>query len=104
VRWFDSPEGLNCKKQRKHELIALSRRMRWGNWAINLLCGSALVVCVNIFLLVLQGYFDTLITDWILGSFVFSLALLMLGLICFFVEVSIATTSLRVSEPLIRDD
>jgi hypothetical protein len=104
VRWFDSPEASHCKHKRKYELKALSRRMRWANWAVNLLCGAAVVVCINIFLLVVQGYFSTIITDWIVVSFVTTLFLLALGLICFFIEVSIATSSLRVSESLIAKD
>jgi high-affinity Fe2+/Pb2+ permease len=105
VRWFDLPDAVNCCQQkRQQELKALARRMRWANWAINLLCGAAVVVCINIFLIVIQGYFATILTSWIVGSFVSTLALLALGLICFFIEVSIATTSLRVSEPLIRGD
>ena len=104
VRWFDLPEATNCQHKRAQELKALSRRMRWANWSINFLCGAAVVVCINIFLLVVQGYFATVLTNWIVGSFVSTLALLASGLVCLFVEVSIATTSLRVSEPLIRDE
>lgn len=104
VRWFDLPEAANCQHMRVIEVKALARRMRWANWAINLLCGAAVVVCINIFLLVIQGYFATILTNWIVSSFVASLALLAIGLICLFVEVSIATKSLRVSQPLIRDE
>jgi hypothetical protein len=104
VRWFDLPEAANCQHKRKGELKALSRRMRWANWAINFLCGGAVVVCVNIFLLVAQGYFSSHLTNWIVGSFVLSLAFLACGLICLFIEVSMATASLRVSEPMIRDE
>lgn len=104
VRWFDLPEAANCQHKRLTEVKALSRRMRWANWAINLLCGATVMVCINIFLLVIQGYFYTTLTDWIVASFGISLALLASGLVCFFIEVSIATRSLRVSEPLIRDE
>lgn len=104
VRWYDLPEAASCLHKRKGELKALSRRMRWANWAINLLSGSALVVCINIFLLVAQGYFASELTNWIVGSFVSSLVLLAAGLVCFFVEVSIATTSLRVSEPKVNGE
>ncbi|GAB56779.1 hypothetical protein GPUN_2665 [Glaciecola punicea ACAM 611] len=104
VRWFDLPEAANYQHKRVKELKALSRRMKWANWSINLLCGAAVLVCINIFLLVIQGYFATVITGWIVGSFIATLALLALGLICFFIEVSIATSSLRVSESLIEDE
>lgn len=104
VRWYDLPEAANCQHKRKQELKALSRRMRWANWAINLLCGATVIVCINIFFIVLQGYFASDLKDWIIGSFVSSLVLLSLGLICFFIEVSIATASLRVSEKMIANE
>lgn len=104
VRWFDLPEATNCQNTREREFKSLSRRMRWANWAINFLCGAAVVVCINIFLLIIQGYFSNHLTDWILLSFVSSIALLACGLFCLFVEVSIATASLRVSEPMIRKE
>lgn len=104
VRWFDLPDAAECQHKRKGELKALARRMRWANWAINFLCGSAVIVCISIFLLVVQGYFSSQLTNWIVGSFVSTLVLLACGLVCFFVEVSIATASLRVSEPMICDD
>lgn len=104
VRWFDLPEAENSQYKREPEIKALSRRMRWANWSVNFLCAAAIAVCINIFLLVIQGYFSSHLTNWIVGSFVSSLVLLALGLFCFFVEVSIATTSLRVSIPSIRDE
>ncbi len=103
VRWFDLPEAINCQHKRKTEVKALSRRMRWANAAINFLCGATVIVCTSIFLIVIQGYFSTNLSDWIVLSFITSLILLSLGLISFFVEVSLASHSLRVSEPLIRD-
>ena len=104
VRWFDLPEAANCQHKRKSELKALSRRMRYANWSINFLCGAAVVVCINIFLLVAQGYFASELTNWIVGSFVSTLALLACGLVCLFIEVSIATTSLRVTEHMIGEE
>ena len=104
VRWFDLPEAAQCQHKRPIELKALSRRMRWANWAINFLCGATVVICTNIFLLVAQGYFKSDLDTWIVASFVSSLVLLSLGLVCFFIEVSIASTTLRVSEPLIGKD
>ncbi|MGB3726454.1 MAG: DUF2721 domain-containing protein [Glaciecola sp.] len=97
VRWFDLPEAANAQHKKPKELKALARRMKWANWAINLLCGATIVVCINIFLLVINGYFDSNLDSWIVISFASSLGLLSCGLICLFVEVSIATASLGVS-------
>ncbi len=96
VRWYDSLESDYCADKKENELKSLAKRMRYANWAINFLCGAAVVVCLNIFLLVIQGYFEMELTTWIVASFAMSLALLAAGLICFFIEVSIATASLRV--------
>jgi hypothetical protein len=105
VRWFELPEAANCQHKRQHELKSLSRRMRWANGAINFLCGATVVVCINIFLLVINGYYLNHLDQWIVASFTSSLILLACGLICFFVEVSIATASLRVTDiPLETED
>lgn len=98
VRWFELPEAASCQHKRQHELKSLSRRMRWANGAINFLCGATVVVCINIFLLVINGYYLHHLDQWIVASFTSSLILLACGLICFFVEVSIATASLRVTD------
>ena len=98
VRWFDLPEAANCQHKRKHELKTLSRRMRWANGSINFLCGATVVVCVNIFLLVINGYYASDLDQWVIISFTTSLVLLACGLICFFVEVSLATAYLRVTD------
>lgn len=96
VRWFDLPEAANCQHKKQHELKSLSRRMRWANGAVNFLCGATVLVCVSIFLLVFNGYYASHLEQWVVASFTSSLVLLACGLLCFFVEVSIATTTLRV--------
>lgn len=98
VRWFELPEARECQRDRDTEMRSLARRMRWANAAINFLTGAAVVVCVNIFLLVIEGYYSVALNPHIMLSFVTSVGLLSCGMICFFVEVSIATTSLRVTE------
>jgi len=95
IRWFDSPEAAVCSGNKERELKYLARRMRWANGAINFLCGATIVVCLNIFLLVINGYFDSRLDNWIIISFASTLALLSCGLVCFFVEVSLATATMR---------
>lgn len=97
VRWFDLPEAESVQHKRETELRFLAKRMRWANWAINFLCGATVVVCINIFLLVINGYYAIDLDRWIVSSFASTLVLLSCGLICLFVEVSLATASLRVS-------
>ena len=97
VRWFDTPESELSRTNKERELKYLARRMRWANWAINFLCGATVVVCINIFLLVINGYFSTALDKWIVISFASTLGFLSSGLICLFVEVSLATATLRVA-------
>ncbi len=102
VRWFDTPEAENCRGNKVLELKALARRMKWANAAVNFLTGAAVIVCTNIFLLVIKGYFNIELNGYIVLSFVSSVGLLSFGMICFFVEVSIATASLKVSKSSLR--
>lgn len=98
VRWFDSPESTDFQHKRDNELSFLAKRMRYANWAINFLCGATIMVCMNIMLIMIEGYFHESLGDYIVASFVSTLVLLSCGLICFFIEVSIATRTLRVNE------
>ena len=98
VRWFDLKEAEDFQHKREYELKFLARRMRYANWAINFLCGATIVVCLNIMLIVIEGYFHSSLSNYIMASFVSTLVLLSSGLICFFIEVSIATRSLRVTD------
>lgn len=105
VRWFDTPEAKHWQHKRQLELTVLSRRMRWANWSINLLCAASVAVCINIFLLIFQGYTHNTIDDWIVISFISIIVLLACGLICFFIEVSLATASLQVvNAPQIEEE
>jgi hypothetical protein len=98
VRWFDMPEAVNCARDKDSELRALARRMKLANASINFLTGAAVVVCINIFLLVIEGYYNFHLSPYIVLSFVTSVGLLSFGMVCFFVEVSIATASLKVTK------
>lgn len=104
VRWFDMPEAIGCKFDREVELSALTRRMKWANAAINFLTGAAVIVCINIFLLVIEGYYELPLNPYIMLSFVTSVGLLSLGMVSFFIEVSIATASLKVTKNTKHDD
>lgn len=100
VRSIEHSELNLCENRRFTELSFLAKRMRWANWAINFLCGATILVCINIFLLVVQAYWTNDLSNSIVGSFLATLFLVSSGLICFFVEVSIATRTLRVIKPL----
>lgn len=78
------------------ELVALGRRMRFSNWAITFLIASAVTVCIDVILILINGTFNAELNVSIIVIFIFSLAFLTFGLAAFFFEVSIATTSLKI--------
>ena len=96
VRWFDLPSSEYAKDLKAAEMKALGRRMRYANWSINFLSAACMVVCINIMLLVIDGYFAADLQLMVIGTFMFSLVLLLLGVACFLLEVSLATASLQV--------
>ncbi len=96
VRWFDTNDAAEFQHKRDYEIKFLAKRMRYANWAINFLCGATIMVCINILLIVVEGYFHQSFSSLIVASFASTLFLLSLGLVCFFIEVSIATRTLQV--------
>lgn len=96
VRFFDLPESEHLQHLKPLEIKALTRRMRYANWAVNFLSGAAVLVCINILMLVASRYVLINLDSMILITFMAALVSLALGMICFFIEVSIATRTLRV--------
>lgn len=78
------------------EITSLRRRMRFANWSITFLTGSAVLVCVDVILLLCNGLITTSLDTVILTMFIIALALLTCGLAAFFFEVSVATASLKI--------
>jgi hypothetical protein len=71
--------------------------MRLANWSINFLIASALVICFDVILLMVNGLVSTSLDTAILVTFMISILFLTGGLIAFFFEVSLATASLKIS-------
>ncbi|MFC3121485.1 DUF2721 domain-containing protein [Agaribacter flavus] len=80
------------------ELNALRRRMRFANWAINFLTGAAIFVCLTVILLLLNGIVTVPLDSIILFLYMFTMSSIFGGLICFFIEVGIASATLRIPE------
>ncbi|MGQ8366876.1 DUF2721 domain-containing protein [Glaciecola sp. 1036] len=103
ARWYEDQknEGIITayNERQKDELNALRRRMRFSNWAINFLTGAALFVCGTVVLLLLKGIVAPSIDNFILALFTFAMTAITGGLICFFIEVSIATATLKIPDP-----
>jgi hypothetical protein len=100
ARWFEDlarEQPLRIDRRAKHEIRTLNKRMRLANWSINFLIASALVICFDVILLMINGLISTSLDTTILVTFMVSILFLTGGLIAFFFEVSLATASLKIS-------
>jgi hypothetical protein len=99
ARWFEdlakeSPEHINASA--KYEIRALKKRLKLANWSINFLIASAVITCVNVILLMLNGLLSVNLDATIIITFMVCMTLLTGGLIAFFFEVSVATATLKI--------
>lgn len=100
ARWFEDlarEQPLRIDRRAKHEIRTLNKRMRLANWSINFLIASALVICFDVILLMVNGLISMSLDTAILVTFMISILFLTGGLIAFFFEVSLATASLKIS-------
>jgi hypothetical protein len=98
ARWYEnrhSDKNIPLTEPQREEMRSLKRRMKFANWAITFLTGSAVIICLDVSLLLLNGLIIISLDTVILSLFMLSLGSLTAGLICFFMEVSIATASLK---------
>ena len=100
ARWFEdlareTPSRIDSKAKR--EIRSLNKRMRLANWSINFLIASAVVICFDVILLMVNGLISTSLDTAILVMFMISMTFLTGGLIAFFFEVSLATATLKIS-------
>lgn len=99
-RWYESQSETTqisrFSQLQCHELIALRRRMRCANWSINFLTAAALLVCCTVILLLINGIVVANLENLVLSLFMFAMAAITGGLICFFIEVSVASATLKI--------
>ncbi|MFQ3206582.1 MAG: hypothetical protein ACI9IT_000720 [Glaciecola sp.] len=100
ARWFETlareqPACIDGKA--RLEIRTLNKRMRLANWSINFLIASALVICFDVILLMINGLVINKLDTAILVTFMISILFLTGGLIAFFFEVSLATASLKIN-------
>ncbi|MGK0411708.1 MAG: hypothetical protein ACJASB_003920 [Shewanella psychromarinicola] len=99
ARWYvnlarEEPERINEKAIL--EIQALNKRMRLANWSINFLIASAVVTCFNVLLVMVNGLISANLDITIIITFMMCMVLLTGGLIAFFLEVSLATATLKI--------
>jgi hypothetical protein len=78
--------------------------MRLANWSINFLIASALIICIDVILLMVNGLVTTSLDVTILVLFMLSMVFLTGGIIAFFLEVSLATATLKISHSRLTSD
>lgn len=78
------------------ELRNLSKRLKFANWSVNSLVGSAVLICIDIIVLIASGVFSYSFETPIMVLFVSSITCITAGLVFFFLEVSVATATLKV--------
>jgi hypothetical protein len=88
----------------RSELKRLSMRMKLANWSITVCTASALCVCLVVAILFIGGLEDSSFGQYIAALFVLTMALMVIGLVFFLLEVRIAGRSLKVRYELLDVD
>lgn len=99
ARWFEEQHCTDqslIDRKAEIELKSLRRRMRLANWAITFLTGAAVIVCLDVIMLLLNGLIDVDLDVYIIGMFIVGLASITCGLLAFFLEVTVATATLKI--------
>lgn len=86
------------------EMKSLGRRMRFANWAITFLTAAALSICFVVVLLIANGLINYNFNHVILFMFILAMALITGGLIAFFLEVSLATATLKITPEQLKKE
>jgi hypothetical protein len=99
ARWFgnlarEQPERINEKAIL--EIRSLNKRMTFANWSINFLIGSAVITCLSVMLIMVNGLISVNLDLLVIITFMTCLLFLTGGLIAFFLEVSLATATLKI--------
>jgi hypothetical protein len=102
LRWYeDHTESQAALTDRmRDEINSLDKRLKFANWSINFLTAAAVVVCIDIIVLVLSGLVSVNLDTTLLVLFVVSIGFITGGLIAFFLEVSVATATLKIPNTL----
>ncbi len=89
---YPSPRRANAVA----ELVALDRRMALSNWAIALCTSSALLVCIVVAILFIGELVPMRWTGIVAILFIAAMALVIIGLLMFLLEVRISLRSVRI--------
>jgi len=87
----DDPE----RQVLRSEMATLWSRIGWIKWAIGLCVGAALMICLVIVALFLGNLTTAHIGTLIAGFFVMAMVLIIAGLMCLLVEISLSAGTMR---------
>lgn len=100
ARWYEekqaSGEIERFNEAQQYELDALRRRMRFSNYAINSVTAAAILICITVVLLLVNGMVTSPLDKGVLLLFAMSLTAITAGMVSFFIEVSIASATLKI--------
>ncbi|HAZ80701.1 MAG TPA: DUF2721 domain-containing protein [Porticoccaceae bacterium] len=103
ARWLNNQNDIHQNDDSKSkELTILDKRLKFANWAITFLTGAAVIICLDIILLIANGLINMDLAQAVLILFITSIASITGGLFSFFIEVSLATATLKVNLKKIR--
>lgn len=99
ARWYEQlkQNDVVFNEQQLEELDALAKRMKHANRAITFLTGAVVIVCLDVILLVANGIVAGSLDGFILSFFVLSMLAITAGLVNFFIEVSVANATLKIT-------
>lgn len=100
--WRAGPRHEPLAERGRRELLTLDRRLAVVHWSISVCTAAALFICVLIATLFLGDLGNVSLGLGVALLFILVMALLILGLILFLVEIYLATRSVRVSRELLR--
>ena len=106
ARWFEEQHCTDqslIDRRAEIELKSLRRRMRLANWSLTCLTGAAVTVCLDVIMLLINGLVDVNLDAYIICMFIIGLIFITCGLLTFFLEVSVATATLKIGTYEIED-
>ena len=99
ARWFEEQHCIDqslIDRKAEVELKSLRRRMQLANWSLTFLTGAAVTVCLDVIMLLINGLITVNLDTQIIGMFIIGLMFITCGLLTFFLEVSVATATLKI--------
>ena len=85
--------GLNTEQRKKflNEFNIIQKRVTWMRWSIGLFIVAGLCISLSVALIFIGVAIKLNVSDFILGTFIFAMFALILGISCFLREIIFAT-------------